>query len=43
MDSEKSYMANYMALIHLIDNVTLALENHEFTCIFIDLSKAFAS
>lgn len=30
---------NTHILLHLIDKVTLALENHEFT-IFIDLSKA---
>ena len=34
--------STYMALLHLIDKVTSALENNEFTSsIFIDFSKAF--
>lgn len=34
--------STYMALLHLIDKVSSALENNEFCCsIFIDFSKAF--
>lgn len=38
----KKNHSTYMALLHLIDKVTFALNDNKFTCsIFIDLSKAF--
>lgn len=38
----RKHHSTYMALLHLIDKVTSALENNKFCCsIFIDFSKAF--